>query len=110
MWCLERNIHIAAVHLPGELNTIADTESQKMLDRTDWKLNPVIFQEINNLHGLLDIDLFVPRLSTHCPFGFQHSEHVDRSSLFKYTKIVEANQHGSHASSSSVSHMAHLRN
>ena len=26
MWCLERNIHITAVHLPGVLNTIADTE------------------------------------------------------------------------------------
>jgi len=31
MWCLERNIHITAVHLPGVLNTIADTESREML-------------------------------------------------------------------------------
>ena len=49
MWCLERNIHITAVHLPGVLNTIADTESREMLDRTDWKLNPMIFQKINNI-------------------------------------------------------------
>ena len=57
MWCLERNIHIAAVHLPGVLNTIADTESQEMLDRTDWKLTPVIFQEINiqTVHPVLTL-------------------------------------------------------
>ena len=41
-----------------------------MLDRTDWKLNPVIFQEINNLYGPLDIDLFASRLSTQCPLFF----------------------------------------
>ena len=41
-----------------------------MLDRTDWKLNPVIFQEINNLYGPLDMDLFASRLSTQCPLYF----------------------------------------
>ena len=30
MWCLERNIHIAPVHLPGVLNAIADTDSRQM--------------------------------------------------------------------------------
>ena len=70
MWCLERNIHIAAVHLPGVLNTVADTESRQMLDRTDWKLNPVIFQKINNLYGPLDMDLFASQLSTQCPHYF----------------------------------------
>ena len=43
----EKNIHIAAVHL----NTVANTESRQMLDRTDWKLNPVILQKINNFLG-----------------------------------------------------------
>ena len=28
MWCLERNIHITAVHLPWIMNAIANTESQ----------------------------------------------------------------------------------
>ena len=70
MWCLERNIHIVAVHLPGVLNTVADTESRQMLDRTDWKLNSVIFQKINNLFGPLDMDLFASRLSTQCPHYF----------------------------------------
>jgi len=67
IWCLERNIYITAVHLPGVLNTIANAESREILDKTDWKLNPMIFQKINNLYGPLDMDLFVSRLSTQCP-------------------------------------------
>ena len=43
MWCLERNIHIIAQHLPAVLNQIADSESRTMIDRTDWQLNPAIF-------------------------------------------------------------------
>jgi len=31
MRCLERNIHITAVHLPSVLNTIAKTDSREML-------------------------------------------------------------------------------
>ena len=70
VWCLERSIHITAVHLPGVLNTIANTESREMLDRTDWKLNPMIFQKFNNCSGPLEMDLFASRLSTHCPLYF----------------------------------------
>ena len=43
MWCLERNIHITAQHLPGVMNHIADAESRTMRDRLDWKLNPVSY-------------------------------------------------------------------
>ena len=70
MWLLERNIHIAAMHLPGVLNTITNIESWEMLDRTDWKLNPVIFQKINNLYGPLDMDLLASKLSTQFPLYF----------------------------------------
>ena len=49
MWCLERNIHITARHLPGSLNTVADAESQTLTDRTDWKLNLTIFHKIDRL-------------------------------------------------------------
>ena len=70
MWCLERNIHITAVHLPGVMNTIADTETRVMRDRTDWKLNSLIFQKINNHYGPLEVDLFASRLSAQCPLYF----------------------------------------
>ena len=43
MWCLEKNIHITAQHLPGAQNFIAAVESRSQTDRTDWKLNPCIF-------------------------------------------------------------------
>ena len=33
MWCLERNIHITAQHLPKSQNTAADEEYQTMVDR-----------------------------------------------------------------------------
>lgn len=70
MWCLERNIHITAVHLPGVINTIANTESRVMRDRTDWKLNPMIFQQITNHYGPLEMDLFASRLTAQCPLYF----------------------------------------
>jgi len=66
MWCLGRNIHITAQHLPGDQNIAADMESQSARDRTDWKLNPVIFQKIDQKFGPLEIDLFATTLTTHC--------------------------------------------
>ena len=67
MWCLERNIHITAQHLPGVQNTIADAESQAMIDRSDWQLNPVLFNRIVNLFGPIEVDMFASRLTTQCP-------------------------------------------
>ena len=70
MWCLERNIHITAQHLPGVLNSTADAESRTMLDRTDWKLHPAIFRDINNQFGPIEVDLFASRLTSQCQHYF----------------------------------------
>ena len=35
MWCLERNIHIHAQHLPGNVNIVADRELRSIRDRSD---------------------------------------------------------------------------
>ena len=67
MWCLERNIHIIAQHLPGIMNCTADTESRTMRDRTDWKLNPVLFRRIDDLLGPIKVDLFASRITNQCP-------------------------------------------
>ena len=64
MWCLERNIHITVQHLPGSLNTIVNAEMQT--DRTNWKVNPIIFHETNHLWGPLEVDLFASCLSAQC--------------------------------------------
>ena len=47
-----------------------EVESRLMIDRTDWKLNPVIFQQINQLFGPLVVDLFAMRLIVQCPLYF----------------------------------------
>ena len=70
MWCLERNIHIEAQHLPGELNCIADWESRHMKDRSDWKLDRQTFVRINRRYGPLEVDLFASRLTKQCPRYF----------------------------------------
>ena len=61
-WCLERNTCIAAVYLPVVYGV------WYMLDRTDWKLNPMIATP--KYQGPLDMDLFMSRLSTQCPLYF----------------------------------------
>ena len=38
--CLERNIMISAQHIPGRLNTIADSESRVFNDSSEWKIDP----------------------------------------------------------------------
>jgi len=64
---MERNILLHAQHLPGVLNTIADEESRIWSDRSEWKLSPILFQEINHLLGPLSTDLFASRLSSQLP-------------------------------------------
>ena len=66
MWCLERNIHIQAQHLPGVLNRTADWESRSMRDRSDWKLDQQIFLGIEEHYGPLEVDLFASRLTSQC--------------------------------------------
>ncbi len=66
MWCLERNIHIQAQHLPGIQNCIADRESRSMRDRSDWKLDPQTFYQIQRRYGPLEVDLFASRLTYQC--------------------------------------------
>ena len=66
MWCLERNIHIQAQHLPGVLNQVADMESRSMRDRSDWKLDHRIFLKVNRRYGPLEVDLFASRLTNQC--------------------------------------------
>ena len=62
-WCLERQILLQAEHLPGILNTVADTESRVMRDRCDWMINPSVFQQIQQAMGPFQTDLFASRLT-----------------------------------------------
>lgn len=42
LWCIERNLWITAAHIPGKLNVIADSESRKTYQDTEWKLDPLV--------------------------------------------------------------------
>ena len=63
-WCLERNIMISAQHVPGKLNTIADSESRVFNDSSKWKIDP---QSISPFLKGCKIDLFASRLPTQLP-------------------------------------------
>ena len=41
-----------------------------MVDRSDWKLNPILFKRIVNLFGPIEVDLFASRLTAQCPVYF----------------------------------------
>ena len=64
MWCIERHIHLTAQHLPGKDNIRADAESREMKDRSDWMLNPTIFERISRRFPDLEVDLFATRLTS----------------------------------------------
>ena len=43
-YCEERNISVAAVHVPGALNTTADRLSREIVDSSDWRLDKNILK------------------------------------------------------------------
>ena len=56
-----------ARHISGIQNLQADQESRTVVDHSEWKLKPEIFQCIQRLWGPLEIDLFASRLSYQIP-------------------------------------------
>ena len=59
---LSKDIVLTAKYIPGSTNCVADAESRTLKDRTDWKLNPLIFRAINQSLGPLEAELFASRL------------------------------------------------
>jgi len=70
IWCLEKNITLTAQHLPGRENSVANSESRVMKDRSDWRLNPAVFRKIQTTMGPLEVDLFASRLTSQLPKFF----------------------------------------
>ena len=59
-WVIERDIFIAAAHIPGILNLEADQESRKSEIKPEWKLHESIFGYIQKyLNFYPSVDLFV---------------------------------------------------
>ena len=51
-------------HLSGAQNQIANVESQTTIDRSDWKINPVLLRRIVSDFGPTEVDLFASHLTT----------------------------------------------
>ena len=66
-WCLQKEIFLVAVHLPGRENVVADQESRTVKDRCDWMLNPNVFRQIQAQMGPCEVDLFASRLTKQLP-------------------------------------------
>ncbi|WAR20010.1 LOW QUALITY PROTEIN: hypothetical protein MAR_001848 [Mya arenaria] len=62
MWCIERNIHLSATHIPGKSNT-ADYYSRNFSSSTEWMLKMDIFERICLHFFRPDINLFASRLN-----------------------------------------------
>ena len=62
-FCRLHNLWVRAAHLPGHLNVLADERSRIFDNKTEWKLNPHVFELIARNFGSPNIDLFASRLN-----------------------------------------------
>ena len=63
IWAMTRNIWLSATHIAGVLNVEADKAGRKFNDRTEWKLDPNIFQKITQIWKKPCIDMFASRIN-----------------------------------------------
>ena len=66
-YLLKWGITITTEYLPSELNVAADWESRNSLDSSEWMLSHQISQNVCQIRGSPDIDLFASRLSHPIP-------------------------------------------
>ena len=69
-WSLSRGCFLVATHVPGRLNSVADMLSRTVVDRSDWRLHPSVFQRLDKLWGPLEIDLFASWATAQLPRFF----------------------------------------
>ena len=63
MWCKDRNIWVTAAYLPGEQNVEADAQSRLIHENTEWSLNQDVFNQLCELWGKPEVDLFASRIN-----------------------------------------------
>ena len=67
-WCLPRQIHLVASHIPGQENLLADFLSRGKFLPSEWKLKTSVFQRICQvLSPPPEIDLFASLLNFQLP-------------------------------------------
>ena len=63
LWCIEHNIWVSAVHIPGTENIEADRQSRIFDEHTEWSLEDTTFNQICKTFFTPSIDLFASRLN-----------------------------------------------
>lgn len=66
IWLLANRNHVllTAVHIKGKLNALADLESRKIRDDTEWMLKRKLFLEIISVYSRPVVDLFASRVNS----------------------------------------------
>ena len=82
-----------ADHIPWKENTTADRESRVFLDRWDWKLNPDLFNLIQQMFGPLEIDLFASRISKQLPRYFSWRPDSDAEAIDAFKQAWKGNNY-----------------
>jgi hypothetical protein len=68
IWCIDHNIMLKAVHIPGVMNVLADNLSRGVsLNPTEWSLSKQIFQTLYLQRGFPTVDLFASKLNHQLP-------------------------------------------
>ena len=62
-YLMDKGITITAEYLPGALNKETNMQSLTVKDSSEWKLNPVVFQNLYKFWWTSDIELFAYRVS-----------------------------------------------
>ena len=62
--CLLKGIHLHPIYIATHLNTLTDALSRTSPVKSEWSLNPVIFQKIYARFPLLQVGLFAIRYNT----------------------------------------------
>ena len=65
-WCESRRIRLKATHLPGIFNNVADQESRRKPDWSDWRLSPELFELILG-RWEVRVDLFASSWNAQLP-------------------------------------------
>ena len=66
-WCIARNIHISAQHIPGHTNVMADFLSRNNSSNLEWSLNIHVYQQLTPSLFAPNFDLFPSRLNAKTP-------------------------------------------
>ena len=58
LWCMQHQIDLVAVHLPGLSNVLADKLSRQIMPYHNWELSSRVTQKIFHFWSTPDVDLF----------------------------------------------------